>query len=130
MSLHRAYERAVIARLEIDLIKTVYKGRLGMMHGGMHLSGDVELLLIAAVVVVGHAAMAPKNSAEISRILGIPRVTVDRKLRALTHRGIVERLDGRRYIMTEKKPSESFQYVDDAVSLIKHAARKLEVFPS
>lgn len=123
MPLYRAQERLLLAKLEIDLIKTIHKGRLGKRFHAT-IAGEVELLLIAAAVLIGHVQETPRNSSEVSRILGIPRVTVQRKLGILVKRGIVYRIASRRYCVTDRKPGEDYSYIDLALSLIRDAATK------
>lgn len=125
MTLHRAQERLVIAQLEINLIKTVHKGRLGRRRTPQSIAGEVELLLIGAAVLVGHVRGKPRNSVEIARTVGIPRVTVRRKLETLITRGVVTLIDGNRYIMTERDPDDDYAYIDSARSLIRDSADNL-----
>jgi CRP-like cAMP-binding protein len=120
--LYRAHERLILARLEIDLIKTIHKGTLGKRFHKT-IAGEVELLLIAAAVLIGHVQDTPRNSTDIARQLGIPRATVQRKLGALVKRGTI-RVQGRRYLMTDRKPGDDHSYIDLALSLIRNAATK------
>jgi len=126
MTLYRAQERLIIAQLEVDLIKTVHKGRLGRRRTPQCIAGEVEMLLISAAVLVGHVRGRPRNSAEIARNVGIPRVTVRRKLETLTERGIVTMVDGNRYLMTERDPNDDYAYIDAARSLIRDSAHNLK----
>ena len=99
----------------------MHKGRFGK-RAHTNLAGEVELLLIAAAVLVDHVSGSPRNSTAIARTLGIPRPTVQRKLHKLLKRGIIERIDGRRYIMCEREPDDEYSYIDHALSLIRGAA--------
>jgi hypothetical protein len=129
VTLHREAERNIIAKLEIDLIKTVHPvvGKQ-KRHSGKRfmttIAGEVEMLLIAAAVLVGHAEGRAKNPSGISRWLGIPRPTVQRKLQILCERNIVAREDGNRYIIIDREPGEDDGYIDVALRLIRDAARK------
>ncbi len=130
MTLHREAERNIIAKLEIDLIKTAHSGPIGRQkrHLGKRfittIAGEVEMLLIAAAVLVGHTEGKTKNPSGISRWLGIPRPTVQRKLQILCERNIVARADGNRYIIVDRDPGADDSYIDVALRLIRDAARK------
>lgn len=123
MPLYRARERLILARLEIDLIKTIHKGTLGKRFHKT-IAGEVELLLIAAAVLIGHVQETPRNSTDIARQLGIPRATVQRKLGVLVKRGTVRVIAHRRYCMADRKPGDDYSYVDMALALIRRAATK------
>lgn len=123
MSLYRAQERLLLARLQIELIKTLHKGRISR-RSSTNLAGEVELLMISGAVLVGHVMRTPRNSAEISRFLGIPRPTVQRKLATLVKRGIIYRIEHRRYRIVDRKPGDDYSYIDVALSLVRDAARK------
>jgi len=124
MNLYRAQERLILAKLLIDLNKTIHKGRLGKRFHST-IAGEVELILIAAAVLVGYVQGHPRNAAELSRQLGIPRPTIVRKLARLIDHGIIERVDGHRYVTTDNVPGDDYSYVDHALHLIKDAAKKI-----
>lgn len=122
-ALVRAKERAVMAQLLIGLIKTVVAPALRTPSVG--LGSRVEALLISGSVLLGDVAGKPRTAGEVSRHLGIPRATVIRKLDALVRQGVcVKHRDGRRYCMS-RQPHTSYNYVDEAVRLIRHSARVL-----
>jgi hypothetical protein len=117
---YRAKERALIARLIIDLLRTVHAGRLGG-KGRPFAANEIETLLLSGAVLLGHAHGSPKNASEIGRIVGVPRATALRKLEDLQERGIVVRR-GSKYFMVELKKGED-DYIDKCLALIKRAAQ-------
>lgn len=121
MPLQRAQERAHVARTTIELIKTVYAGR--NPRGSQRLGGQVETLLISGVVLIGHVEGKPKTASAVARYLGVPRVTVLRKLAGLCNEGVIER-KGRHYCMAPDPKGVDFAYIDAALAIINGAARK------
>jgi biotin operon repressor len=113
--LHRAEERALIAQLTIDLIKVLHRGRLKRGR----IAGEVEMLLMAGVVLIGHVKGAPRTASQISRSLGIPRATVQRKLAELQKRGVIASHKGQYHFLTD---AGDHSYVDKALALIASAA--------
>jgi predicted Rossmann fold nucleotide-binding protein DprA/Smf involved in DNA uptake len=118
MDLYRAKERALIAQLIIDLIKTVHSGLLGRKG---NFAGDAEMLLLSGVVLLSHASGKPKNTSEIARSLGVPRVTALRKLNDLEEMGIIERRGGKYFMLNPKKNPDG--YIDKCLLLIRRAAK-------
>lgn len=116
MELYRAKERALIAQLTIDLIRTIHHGRFGAGHIN---AGDLETLLLSGVVLVGHASGKPKNASEIGRYLGVPRATAQRKLEVLEKKGIIVRR-GSKYHMADLKKGDD-DYIDKCLAIINHA---------
>lgn len=119
MELYRGKERALIAQLTIELVKTMHHSRLG--KGRRINAGEIETLLLSGVVLIGHAACRPKNLSEIGRYLGIPRATVQRKLEILEKKGVIVRR-GSKYHMAELKKGND-DYIDKCLLLIKRAAQ-------
>lgn len=124
MPLRRLRERTALARLTIGLIKIIHHGKLPSTERGI--GGEVEMLLISGVVLIGHADHKHKTNAVISRYLGIPRATVQRKLDALERVGLVVRNPEGRYCMSQE-PEADLTYIDEAVRLIQHTARTLDL---
>lgn len=121
MRLHRAEERARIAQTMIDLTLTVCRGRFGMRRGS--LTGELELILIAAAVLIADVKNSKqKTAADVGRTMGIPRVTARRKLQELVRRGILER-QGNCYT-TRDDHNNNFKYVDSSLKIIQRAADK------
>jgi Fic family protein len=118
MELYRAKERALIAQVTIELIKTMHHSRIGAKRIN---AGELEMLLLSGVVLIGHAAGKPKNVSEIVRYLGIPRATAQRKLENLEKRGIIVRR-GSKYHMADLTKGND-DYIDKCLTLIKHAAQ-------
>lgn len=118
VELYRARERALIAQLIIDLVKAVHHSRIGAKRIS---AGELETLLLAGVVLIGHASGKPKNISEIGRYLGVPRATVQRKLEGLAKRGIVVRRGSKYHMAADLKKGED-DYIDRCLALIKRAA--------
>jgi response regulator of citrate/malate metabolism len=118
MVLHRAKERALIAKVMLDLIFTVHRGRL--VSKPKSLTGEPELVLMAAVVLLGHVTGKRRTAAEVGRALGIPRITARRKLAELMRRGIVKR-EGTLYSAIDGS-NNKFRYVDESLAIIRRAA--------
>jgi len=115
--LHRSHERALIAQVMVDLIRTVHRGRLGPARG----TGEAELVLAAAVVLLGDVQGKRKTAADVGRALGVPRVTARRKLHELIRRGIVAS-EGTRYRTVDVSSSGDYRYVDASLAIICRAA--------
>lgn len=124
MELYRARERALIAQLIIDLLRTAHNGRV--RHVGnkskSYLAGEIENMLLAWAVLLGQVSGKPKNASEIGRSLGIPRVTAQRKLDILSRSGGIIVRRGARYLMAESQAGDD-EYIDKCLLLIKHAAQ-------
>jgi response regulator of citrate/malate metabolism len=88
-----------------------------MSRGG--LAGEVETLLISAVVIAAHVNGKPKTAAEVGRALGIPRITVRRKLEELVRRKLLKK-DRTRYLGVD---SGDYEHIDKAIAIIKRAAQ-------
>lgn len=113
--LQRAEERALIAQLTIDLVKVLHRGRLKRAR----IAGEVEMLLMSGVVLIGHVKGTPRTASQISRALGIPRATVQRKLAELQRRGVVASRKGQYHFVAD---AGDHSYVDKALALIASAA--------
>ena len=114
MPLHRAEERALIARLVLGLIRVIHRSRFGKANS---MVCQVETLLVSGAVLLGEIDGHPRTSSEIARIVGIPRPTAVRKLNELIRREVVQRR-GKRYFMNEKDIAQKDAYIDEAIGLI------------
>lgn len=124
MPKRRLKERAIIAQLVIDLVKTIHEGR--MPHDS--LSGDVEAMLISGQVLIGQASGRPRSAAAIGRSLKIPRATVQRKLARLHDAGMVkENGVAGTWAITEAPRGE---YINKSMALIVNAAAKITLITS
>jgi Fic family protein len=122
VELYRAKERALIAQLIIDLLKTAHAAHQRFTGKAKpYLTSDVESLLLGWAVLLGHVSGRPRNASEIARYLGVPRVTAKRKLDALEKGGIIVRR-GSKYHMAHVELGGD-DYVDRCMSLIKRAAQ-------
>ena len=130
MSIHRARERALIGRLIIDLLKTIYGAR---RHLGdqtkPYLGGDVEYILLSYAVLIGVVSGRPKNATELGRFVDIPRASAQRKLDELEKNGVISRKSSR-YQMGSRAQitgasAEVDDYIDRCLLLIKRAAKSL-----
>lgn len=54
---------------------------------------DANLALIAATVMMGHAAGCPMNASQIAARIRVPRSSVRRRLDILTELGLIRRID-------------------------------------
>lgn len=122
VTLHRAKERALIAQTTIDLILVIQSGRKSHKSPRVGIGGQVEMLMISGVVLIGHVAGKPRTALQIARHLGIPRATVVRKLATLERLGVVGRT-GSSYCMTDR-PDADYSYVDGALAVIRRATTK------
>lgn len=121
LELYRAKERAVIARLAVDLIKIVHVGRIAKKGTRVFVAGDVETLLLSCVVLLAHVDGKPKSASAIGRALGIPHTTAQRKLNDLEKRGLVERRRNAYFMCDIKRGEDS--YIDRAMLVIRRAAQ-------
>ena len=123
MGLYRAEERAGIAQLLIDLVLTIYRGGRMKSPPCRNLGGEIELILVASVVLTAHVSGKLKTTSEIGRALGIPRVTVRRKLQELVDRDLVERV-GTRYCIIDPTDKTELNYIDRAQEVVLRAKIK------
>lgn len=123
VELYRAKERAVIGHLIIDLLRTAHGARRRLVgaQSKSYLAGEIENMLLAWAVLLGHVNGKPRNASEIGRFIGVPRVTAQRKLDDLAASGIIVR-HGSRYLMAESVAGDD-EYIDKCMLLIKHAAQ-------
>jgi DNA-binding transcriptional ArsR family regulator len=59
---------------------------------------DANLALIAATVMMGHAAGRPMNASQIASRIRVPRSSVRRRLETLTDLGLIRRIDDTYYL--------------------------------
>jgi hypothetical protein len=121
VELYRAKERALIAQLIIDLLKTAHSARLKLAGAKPSLASDVESMLLGYAVLIGHVSGKPRNASEIGRALEIPRATAQRKLDELQKNGIIIRRGSKYHLADLNKADDN--YIDKCLWLIKHAAQ-------
>lgn len=119
MEPYRAKERALIAQLMIDLIRALYRGRLG--EGEPFSPAGIEKLMLSGAVLLAHVQGKPKNASDLARVLDVPRVTALRRLKDLEKSGIIIR-HGSKYYMAELRPGND-AYIDKCLTLIRRAAQ-------
>src|SRR5438046_866123 len=107
MTLHRATERALIARLTIGLIRILRMGKLGKTGS---VTGEIENLLISGIVLLGEVEGRTRTASDIARMLNIPRATAIRKLGDLVERGVIFRR-GTHYLMNEENIAGNDAYI-------------------
>ncbi|NEV79687.1 hypothetical protein DYI24_21880 [Rhodopseudomonas sp. BR0C11] len=102
MELHLAFrdERLLIARFVISLLQDLHTSLFPSRSGSV--GRDVDVVLVACCVTIGHAENRPMNASKVAHVLGMPRMTAARRLGELTEAGAITRR-GRDYFVSEER---------------------------
>lgn len=122
MNLYRGRERAAVARLLLDIFKIIEKTPIGRLTDRPAMSG---LVFIFAELTLGHYAGKPRTANQIARSLGIPRSTVQRRLKELVNIGAAVPRGKTGYVLPPSSPENSDLHVDLAIAAIKKAAQSI-----
>jgi hypothetical protein len=114
--IYRNRDRAIIARVIIELIKTISTERMGIPSDDI--GGVAESVFIGAAVMLGQNNQKPPTASSVSRTLGVPRTTVLRRLDQLVKDGFLEK-EGRFYYT---KPVTDAAYIDKCLKIIRKGA--------
>jgi hypothetical protein len=109
-------ERNRIAHLVVELSRVLHASIYPEL--GERLAADVEAVLIAAAVAIGHTERRPMTASKIAHFLGMPRTTVLRKLAELDARGVVCRR-GTRYFLTPARLTRAGSHIRRAMKVIR-----------
>jgi response regulator of citrate/malate metabolism len=120
-TLKRERERVLVCRVLVGVVLALFKGR---PHREPHkiVAGDMELLLVDAVVLLATAEKKPKTASGVARAIMLPRPTVLRKLAILIAARVVERKGN--YYCKIDRPDIDWAYLDDALTIIRREGRK------
>lgn len=102
LELHLAFrdERLLIARFVISLLQDLHTSLFPSRSGSV--GRDVDAVLVACCVTIGHAENRPMNASKVAHVLGMPRMTAARRLGELTEAGAITRR-GRDYFVSEER---------------------------
>jgi hypothetical protein len=123
----RKDERVILYRMIIDFVQT-FDAAFKQLHGrpaGSSLGASLEDYFIKITVLVGDAEGRCFTAHKLSTFLGMPRSTVDRRLRHLEKIGVIERVSGGKYRLGSIDAEAAGQYIDDLINLVETAAAKL-----
>jgi hypothetical protein len=114
----RRQERLIVARAGLDW----GRHKLSAVFG-TNPASHVEEGWVMTAVFVGHLSAQPMTAYRISKLIGMPRTTVLRKLEGLIRKGVI-RLSGRGYLASDALLQEPHGF-DEVVSDILTAADQL-----
>jgi hypothetical protein len=119
-TLYRGRERAILSKLVLEIIKIAHGTKLGSTVQSPNMYG---VFFILADVLIGHEMGKPRTASQVSRNLGIPRVTAQRKLSQLVKAGAVLRHGKTAYVLAPSAPGEvSDRHIDRAMAAVRRAA--------
>ena len=116
--MHRL-ERLALARAYIALTRVMVNSVFGKKPV------DHSLLLIGCAIMVGHAEGRPMNATKIAHYIGLPRMTVIRKLNEFLRSGVIAR-HGNVYLLSEERAHNQTKYVAEAMRIFHTAEKSLK----
>jgi hypothetical protein len=95
-------------RVEVNRISYLFIMLARALHGNIfpanegNFGRDIEAVLVALAVSIGHTEHRPMTSTKIAHYIGMPRTTVLRKLVELKNRGVIVR-EGNHFCLSQKR---------------------------
>ncbi len=113
-----AAQRLAIARLTLDLLKAAAKVNLG--DDAAYGTHSTELAIFLAVIV-GQLEGRPLSVSKVATYAGMPRASVDRKLREMCAVGSIKRTSGLKYFIPTERMNSA-----DRVAITRQLAEQIK----
>lgn len=113
----KARERVVVYRMLIETFRAINTERFAV---------DVDYMLIAMTVFIGHVENKPMKSTKIAQYLNLPRSTVIRRLETLVNKGFVAKTSkGYCYVPDPERTEMYVSRAHRAIRLVHQASDEL-----
>jgi hypothetical protein len=123
-ALRLADQRALIGSTILDVLRAY-----SLAHYGTERIGEnLEEILIGCALIIGQAEGSPMSASDVSGFLGIPRATVDRKLKTAVAQGRLKpQRDGRRvqYVLVNHSDPQITGQIEKIINRLQLVCQKL-----
>jgi predicted transcriptional regulator len=114
----------IVAKLLLEIMRVA---SCRLFKQPRYTSASDEVLIYAAIFL-GHAEGRPMTAGKLADFIGMPRATVDRKVKLLAEKGFVSADHNKRWMVKTKGkdlPDGMDKMVEDAIKLIRKAHAEL-----